>query len=162
MTKVAPLTVKGRSLLAEEETGGGGPPREPVKDWMLELEVVVILVEEDEDAVAAGPVDAEVTSPQSTAADEADKDDGTEAEAEIWSATLLATAAVVLAVIAESALEVPVLPIAALISSAVASSTRRLCVNMHPGSSSAVSQLLPLAVGSPIVPGAKVPDLRAC
>lgn len=50
---------------------------------------------------------------------------------------------------------------AALISSVVASSTRRFCVKMHPIGSFASSHELPLAVGSPIVPGANVPDMRA-
>jgi hypothetical protein len=39
---------------------------------------------------------------------------------------------------------------AAVISAAVASSTRRFCEKMQPSASSATSQVLPLAVGSPI------------
>lgn len=50
---------------------------------------------------------------------------------------------------------------AALISSVVASSTRRFCVKMHPSWSFASSHELPFAVGSPIWPGANVPDMRA-
>lgn len=50
---------------------------------------------------------------------------------------------------------------AALISASVASSTKRFCVKIHPFKSVATSQVFPLAVGSPIVPGANVPDLRA-
>lgn len=50
---------------------------------------------------------------------------------------------------------------AALISSAVASGTRRFCETMQPMVSSASSQVFPLAVGSPIVPGAKVPVASA-
>ena len=50
---------------------------------------------------------------------------------------------------------------AALISSVVASSTRRFCVKMQPSWSFASSHELPFAVGSPIWPGANVPDMRA-
>ena len=50
---------------------------------------------------------------------------------------------------------------AALISAAVASSTKRFCVKMHPVGSLVVSHEFPFAVGSPKVPGANVPDLRA-
>jgi hypothetical protein len=39
---------------------------------------------------------------------------------------------------------------AAVISAAVASSTRRFCERMQPSASSATSQVLPLPVGSPI------------
>lgn len=51
---------------------------------------------------------------------------------------------------------------AALISSAVASSTSKFWVKIHPGSSSAVSHVLPLAVASFTSPGANVPALSAC
>ena len=50
---------------------------------------------------------------------------------------------------------------AALISSVVASSTSRFCVKMQPSWSFASSHELPFAVGSPIWPGANVPDMRA-
>ncbi len=50
---------------------------------------------------------------------------------------------------------------AALISSAVASSTRRFCVKMQPFGSLASSQELPLPVLSLRSPGANVPDLSA-
>lgn len=76
------------------------------------------------------------------------------------SAAVVALAAAVEA--ADAAADVAAIPAtAALISAAVASSTRRFCEKMHPGSSSATSHVLPAAVGSPIVPGAKVPDVRA-
>lgn len=59
--------------------------------------------------------------------------------------------------------EVLVLPAAtaASISAAVTSGTRRFWVKMQPFGSLASSQVLPAAVGSPMVPGAKVPLLMA-
>ena len=42
-TKVSPFTENGRSP-AELVTGGGGPPRVPVKVWTLSVEVSVPLL----------------------------------------------------------------------------------------------------------------------
>lgn len=61
----------------------------------------------------------------------------------------------------EEALEDEMPATAALISSTVASGTRRLSVKMHPKASLASSQVFPFPVGSPMVPGANVPELRA-
>ena len=73
-------------------------------------------------------------------------------------AVLLSAGAVLLLPAAPAAPAAPAPPAtAASISSAVASSTSRFWETMQPCASSATSQVLPLAVGSPIWPGAKVP-----
>ena len=171
---VAPLTENGRSE-AEEVTGGGGPPREPVKVWML-----LAALNEEVGVVAVSEGDAEP---------EPDAGEAVEVEAlakgAFASAALMVAIAVLRPVLAETAAEVPFPAVvvefaiapsaapgtelagaatpatAASISAAVASSTSKFWVKIHPGSSSIVSQLLPLAVGSFTSPGANVPDLRA-
>lgn len=172
---VAPLTENGRSE-AEEVTGGGGLPREPVKIWML-----LTAPEEAAGVVAISVGDAEL---------EADAGEADEVEAlakgALASASLIEAVAVLSPMLAETAAEVPfpapevaefatapsaaagkelagaaTPATAASISAAVASSRSKFSVKIHPGSSSTVSQLLPLAVGSFTSPGANVPDLRA-
>ena len=74
----------------------------------------------------------------------------------------VASAAAVVAAASDVAVAEALIPdTAALISSVVASSTRRFCVKMQPSWSFASSHELPFAVGSPIWPGANVPDMRA-
>ena len=151
LTNVAPLTEKGRSE-AEDVTGGGAPPREPVKVWTL----VPVAVEEP---VALG----------------ADAEDAAELQSEALPVVVFANGAAPSAVFPGLvAVLTPVLPpllavltavatsaTAASISSAVASSTSRFWVKIQPGLSSTVSHVFPLAVGSLTSPGAKVPDFRA-
>lgn len=171
---VAPLTENGRSE-AEEITGGGGPPREPVKVWML------LTAPEEAGVMAASEGDAE-PEPDATEADEVEA----LAKGTLASALLVEAVAVLRPVLAEAAAEVPFSApavvefatapsaaagkdlagaatpaTAASISAVVPSSTSKFSVKIHPGSSSTVSQLLPLAVGSFKSPGANVPDLRA-
>lgn len=160
--KVAPLTEKGRSEV-EEVTGGGGPPRAPVKVWTLLLVVDVV---ETVEAAASFEVDAD---PQL----DAKADAAVLLEKGASSPVMLSETVLLLPVLVEAAAAVPlasgvedsvedwVPATAALISSAVTSSTNKFCVKIHPGSLSTVSQELPLAVGSFTSPGANVPDLSA-
>lgn len=73
---------------------------------------------------------------------------------------VVATAAAVV-VDAASAVDADTPETAALISSAVASSTSRFCVKMQPSGSFASSHVLPFAVASSRLPGANVPDFSA-
>ena len=132
LTNVAPLTEKGRSE-AEDVTGGGTPPREPVNVWTL----VPVAVEAPVVAFANGAAPPAVFP------------------------GLVAVLTPVLPPLLAVFTAVATPATAASISSAVASSTSRFWVKIQPGSSSRVSHVFPLAVGSLTSPGAKVPDLRA-
>ena len=149
LMNVAPLTEKGRAE-AEEVTGGGVPPREPVNVWTLVLVAVAVeaLIELGDTPEDAGEVQSEGLSVVVFV-------DGATPSA-VFSGRVAVLAPVLVVV---TAVAIPAT--AASISSAVASSTSSFWVKMHPGSSSRVSHVFPLAVGSLTSPGAKVPDLRA-
>lgn len=143
-----PLTVNGRSL-AEEVTGGAAPPRVPVKVCSLARSRVrihieiksmdILLAEAATDAAAETEGVAEASTGAAGQAFEAEEavELAAGAEAEVEPAELAELPAAMFAT-------------AAVISAAVASSTRRFCEKMQPSTSSATSQVLPLAVGSPI------------
>lgn len=125
-------------------TGGGAPPRVPVKVWILSP---------PPDAVTAVPVDADGAAVLFDAK---------------LAAALVAPVEFAMAGVGTSVLPAPVAaapvipePAAAAISSAVASGTNRFWVKIQPSLSFWSSQELPLAVGSLTSPGAKVPALRA-
>jgi len=156
-TKVSPSTENGRALPAVDSTGGAAPPRVPVKVWTLVVPVATSVA----DATAAEGVVAVAGEVAAAATVMVEVTSGAQAEA---AAELAATAGTVVAAIdeLEAAPVATATPAtAALISAGVASSMRRFSEKMHPGSSSATSQVLPAPVVSPMVPGANVPVRRA-
>jgi len=149
---------------ADDSTAGGGPPKLPVKVWTLtppdaEVASVELALEALDAAEAVAVAVAEEASTvvvNSIAAHdvEADALDAVVAVALLPPAATLPDP--------DPEVELPDPDTAASISAAVASSTRRFCVKIHPGESVSVSQEFPLPVLSLVEPGAKVPALRAC
>ncbi len=128
LTKVEPSTEKGRSALAADETtGGGAPPRAPVKVWTFAPAAEAAVAEAPwELALALALEEAAAPAPAAEAAPAPE-----------------AAAAPAPAAPAEPAT-------AAEICAAETAGVRRFCELMQPLASVATSQVLPLAVGSPI------------
>lgn len=152
LTKVLPFTVNGRSP-AELMTGGGGPPRSPVKVWTLSIKrqylffKCFILRALDNLPPVVG-VAASVAAGVLAGADTVTVTGAGQESPDAVSVVVGAAAAVGAALDADAALPDEIPATAAVISSAVASSTKRFCVKIQPSTSSATSQVFPAPVGS--------------
>jgi len=170
LTKESELSdVTSKPRPAATTDGALIPPRAPVKVWRFAADAAELVAGAAELAAAeaaaeATTVEVTVVATQASVAAVAAAVEAA-AVATLASVAAVAAAAVVAAAVADAAdAATPVAETAAtaaLISSAVASSTNKFSEKMQPGSSSATSQVLPAAVGSPMVPGANVPDIRA-